>query len=176
MIFRHIDMAAPETGLTTRIAVRQDLDTVASLLLATNRHYWGVRDGAEAASRHAAEALLADDADCRMLLGFLHDMVVAYATFAILHPAPNEHGVLFMKDLFVLDGGRGRGVGEAMMRRIAGLAVERGCHRFDWTAETDNPRALAFYDRLAADRVTEKVYFRFAGARLADFAKAISDD
>ncbi len=175
MTSRHIDMAAPETGLTTRIADRRDLDSVSGLLLATDRHYWGVREGAEAASRQAAEALLADGAECRMLLGFLEGTVVAYATFAILHPAPNEHGVLFMKDLFVLDGGRGGGVGEAMMRRIAGLAVERGCHRFDWTAETDNPRALAFYDRLAANRVTEKVYFRLAGARLADFAKAMGD-
>ena len=160
------------TGLTTRIAVRRDLDTVSGLLLATDRHYWGVRQGAEVAARHAAEALLADDADCRMLLGFLNDTVAAYATFAILHPAPNEHGVLFMKDLFVLDRGRGRGVGEAMMRQVARLAVDRGCLRFDWTAETGNPGALAFYDRLAADRVTEKVYFRFAGARLADFADA----
>ena len=169
-------MAAPKTGLTTRIAVRRDLDTVSGLLLATDRHYWGVREGAEAASRRAAEALLADNAECRMLLGFLDDVTVAYATFAILHPAPNEHGVLFMKDLFVLDGGRGRRVGEAMMRQIARLAVDRGCHRFDWTAETDNPGALAFYDRLAADRVTEKVYFRFAGARLANFANAGARD
>jgi hypothetical protein len=38
---------------------------------------------------------------------------------------------------------------------LARLAVERGCVRFDSTAETDNPEALAFYDRLGAGRVAE---------------------
>ena len=166
----------PNDNLVTRIAGAADLDVVADLLLATNRYYWGVRAGAEAATRRAAEDLVGGGADCKMLIGWIDGAPVAYATFAILHPAPSEHGTLFMKDLFVVDGARDKGLGEVMMRRVAALAVARGCVRFDWTAETDNPRALDFYDRLAATRVTDKVYFRFAGEDLARFAEPPAAD
>ena len=60
--------------------------------------------------------------------------------------------------------------GEKMMRAAAALAVEWGCCRFDWTAEKDNVRALAFYDRLSAQRVDEKVYFRAVGTDLLRLA------
>ena len=80
------------------------------------------------------------------------------------------YGVLFLKDLYTGADARGAGVGETLMRYLARLAVERGCERFDWTAETNNPRAMAFYDRLGARRVTDKVYYRFDGDALTAFA------
>ena len=164
--------AEPEPpALVTRFAVPADTALVAGLFLATWRHYWG--DGVDRgeAGRRAAAAVLGDAAGCRVLLAFLDGDAVGYSTFAILYPGPTGQGVLFMKDLFVLEGARGRGIGQAMMRRIAALAVEWGCHRFDWTAETDNPRALAFYDELLAPRVREKIYYRLTGDRLAAFAR-----
>jgi len=75
-----------------------------------------------------------------------------------------------MKDLFTLAAARGRGVGHALMAFLARLALERGCGRVDRTAETDNPEALAFYDRLGARRVEEKVYFRVDGEALKALA------
>ena len=165
-----------DKALVTRIAEAGDLDLVAGLLLETNRHYWGPKPGAEAATRQAAEDILSGGADCRMLLGWLDGQAVAYATFAILHPAPVEQGSLFMKDIFVVEAARGMGLGEAMMREVAKLAVARGCVRFDWTAETDNPRALDFYDALQAERVTDKVYFRLSGDGLARFAASSAEE
>ena len=156
--------------LTVRPAGPADLRNLATLMLDADRHYWGERPDAVAACRRAAERTLAPDSECRALLGIDGNEAVAFATYAILHPGLTEHGTLFMKDLFVLADRRGGGTGEAMMRAVARIAAERGCARFDWTAETDNPRALAFYDRIAARRVTEKVYYRFAGDDLARFA------
>ena len=160
-----------DSELSTRLAGPDDLDLVTELLLATNQHYFGPQEGATTGARRAAEALLGGEADCRMLLGFQNSIAVAYATFAIVYPAPSDRGSLFMKDLFVTEAARGQGAGETMMRVVARIAHGRGCDRFDWTAETDNPRALAFYDRLAAKRVTEKVYYRFAQEDLARFAE-----
>jgi ribosomal protein S18 acetylase RimI-like enzyme len=75
-----------------------------------------------------------------------------------------------VKDIFLRDGFRNRGIGRAIIQRLAALAVERGCTRVDWTAETSNPRALEFYDRLGVPRVESKVYYRLEGDTLAAFA------
>lgn len=97
--------------------------------------------------------------------------VAAFATVSLVYPAPGAKGQLFMKDLFVRARWRGRGVGEALMLWLARHAIEQGCVRFDWTTERTNAGALAFYGRLGAKRVEEKVYFRLAGAELEAFAK-----
>lgn len=81
-----------------------------------------------------------------------------------------------MKDLFVVKAARGLGIGRKMMLHLAKMAHDLGCKRFDWTSERDNPKAVAFYDSLGADRVVEKVYFRFCGGRLGKFAKSGSSD
>ena len=89
----------------------------------------------------------------------------------MLYPAPGPAGQLFMKDIFTLAEARGRGIGQALMAFLAKLAIPRGCSRFDWTAETDNPDAVDFYDRLGARRVAEKVYYRFEGEALKELAQ-----
>ena len=164
------DSGVGGSAWTTRIAGKGDLDVVAGLLLATDRHYWGERDGAEAAAQRGAAAILGSASTCRMLLGVRGDRAIAYITYALLYPSPNQGGAFFMKDLFVIDDVRSEGVGERMMRAAAALAVEWGCCRFDWTAEKSNPRALAFYDRLSAGRADEKVYFRVTGSELRRLA------
>jgi GNAT superfamily N-acetyltransferase len=92
------------------------------------------------------------------------------ASFGQLYPAPNLGGQIQVKDIFVRDGFRNRGIGAAIIRRLAALALERRCSRVDWTAETSNPRAIEFYDRLGVPRVESKVYFRLDGETLKAFA------
>jgi hypothetical protein len=58
-----------------------------------------------------------------------------------------------------------------LMRAVAKAGLSRGAVRLDWTAEETNPRALAYYDHLGARRLEEKVYFRFDGETLKDFAE-----
>lgn len=106
------------------------------------------------------------------LIASVESVAQGFATYTLLHPAPTADGTLFLKDLYVSAAARGKGVGIALMRHLARVAYDLGCTRFDWTAETDNPSALAFYDELGAERVTEKVYFRLSADRLGEFAKA----
>ena len=75
-----------------------------------------------------------------------------------------------MKDLFTSAAVRGQGVGKSLMRFIAAFAVEHGFTRFDWTAETTNPKAAEFYLSLGASFIKEKQYFRLDHQRLAAFA------
>jgi len=153
-----------------RLATRADRELLVDLFHAIDVHYWGAAAPSRAAmARHVAEAVLAFRS-CEIALAERAGRAVGLATFAVLYPAPGLGGQLFMKDLFALAEARGEGVGRALMGFLARLAVERGCVRFDWTAERDNPEALRFYDRLGAGRVAEKVYYRFEGETLQQFA------
>ncbi|MEM9783902.1 MAG: GNAT family N-acetyltransferase [Pseudomonadota bacterium] len=163
------------TGLAFefRHAESRDVPVLASLLLEANRHYWGEVEGASEMTSEVARAIVDGRSGCRAVLALREDRPVGFATITILHPAPNENGTLFRKDLFVSESARGVGLGKIFMRYLAHYAVKLGCHRFDWTAESDNPRALRFYDDLTASRVSEKVYFRFSGSQLKGFAGSI---
>jgi GNAT superfamily N-acetyltransferase len=153
-----------------RLATRADRETLVDLFHAIDVHYWGAAAPSRVAmARHVEEAVLAFRS-CEIALAEREGRAVGLATFAVLYPAPGLGGQLFMKDLFALAEMRGRGVGRALMGFLTRLAVERGCVRFDWTAETVNLEALRFYDRLGAGRVAEKVYYRFEGETLHRFA------
>lgn len=99
-----------------------------------------------------------------------HGQVVGFATISILYPAPKLSGQVYMKDLFTSASSRGQGVGKMLMKFIAKYALENGCNRLDWTAETSNPIAGNFYLAIGAEQVQEKQYFRFEGSTLSHFA------
>lgn len=96
--------------------------------------------------------------------------LVGFATFTLMFPAPKCSGQAYMKDLFTSAAVRGQGVGKSLMRFIAAFAIEHGCTRFDWTAETTNPKAAEFYLSLGASQLEEKQYFRLDHQCLVTFA------
>jgi GNAT superfamily N-acetyltransferase len=57
---------------------------------------------------------------------------------------------IWLEDLFVRPRHRRGGVGRALLEHLAGLAVERGCGRMEWSALDWNEPALEFYGRLGA--------------------------
>jgi len=160
-------------GTVFRFAALEDQAALVDLLIEVDRHYWGPHVGENVKAQSTADALVNGRSGCRAVVADLDGSLVGLATISVLHPSLNEHGTLFMKDLFVSSRGRGKGIGALFMRHLAKLTIELGCRRFDWTAESDNPRAIEFYDQLGAERVEEKVYFRFRDADLSAFAASI---
>ncbi len=57
---------------------------------------------------------------------------------------------LYLEDLYVTPEARGLGVGEALLRHLAEVAVTRGCARFEWSVLDWNEGAIAFYRKLGA--------------------------
>jgi len=57
---------------------------------------------------------------------------------------------LYLEDLYVQPARRGSGLGKALLNHLAGLAVQRGCGRFEWSVLDWNANAIAFYQRMGA--------------------------
>lgn len=86
-----------------------------------------------------------------------------YSTFA-------GRPTLYLEDLFVLPGERGRGAGRALLRALARIAVRRGCGRMEWAVLDWNTPAIRFYRRLGATLRREWILTRLAGEPLARLA------
>lgn len=136
-----------------------------------DRHYFGPAAADEATIRHnLLNNVLGADSGVRLVVAMDGQAVAGFASVSLLYPAPQQRPQLFMKDLYVCEAWRSRGVGERLMRFLARYALERGCVRFDWTTETNNRGAMAFYERLGATTVPEKVYYRLTGDAIAALA------
>ena len=74
---------------------------------------------------------------------------------------------LYLEDLYVRPAMRGRGVGKALLVHLAGIAVQRGCARFEWAVLDWNQRAIDFYRSMGAVPMDEWTVFRVSGEALA---------
>ncbi len=164
-------MAAAAQSPNIRLCEASDAEALWPLFLRLYEHY----RIAEALTPQDVQAYVRDQvlgpqSSTSVALACDGDTPIGLATFAIVYPAPACQGQLFMKDLFVDAAHRGSGAGHALMNFLARYALEHNCGRFDWTTETSNPEAMAFYARLGAQPVDNKVYYRVAGEQLTAFA------
>lgn len=77
---------------------------------------------------------------------------------------------LYLEDLFVVPEARGRGIGKALIRHCARVAVERGCGRFEWAVLDWNQPAIEFYQAIGATLLPDWRICRISGEALTRFA------
>ncbi|WP_294338413.1 GNAT family N-acetyltransferase [uncultured Sphingomonas sp.] len=155
--------------LTLRPAARDDVPTILRF----------VRELAEferAADKVVAtEDLLAD--------ALFSDQPAAYAVIAEIDGAPAGMALyffnfstwtgwrgLYLEDLYVTPEARGKGVGAALLTHLAGIAVDRGCTRFEWAVLDWNENAIEFYLSKGAVPMDEWRTYRVSGDALPRLA------
>jgi GNAT superfamily N-acetyltransferase len=72
--------------------------------------------------------------------------------------------------VYVQPSQRGSGLGTALLQRLAALAVERQCGRFEWTVLDWNKQAISFYEKLGATIMPDWRVVRLAGEALEQLA------
>lgn len=78
---------------------------------------------------------------------------------------------LYLEDLFVLPSHRGRGIGRALLRHLAGIAVARDCARFEWAVLDWNQPAIDFYKAMGAQWMGDWTVMRLSGEALHRLAR-----
>ena len=77
---------------------------------------------------------------------------------------------IYLEDLFVLPHWRGQGVGRALLRHLARIAVERGCGRIEWSVLDWNETAIRFYRNIGARAMDEWTVYRLTGDAITTLA------
>jgi GNAT superfamily N-acetyltransferase len=110
----------------------------------------------------AAEALIAEAGG--RAVGF----ALFFQTFSTFRGRPS----LYLEDVFVQPAHRARGIGKALLQRVARVAVERRCGRVDWAVLDWNKPAIAFYRSLGARALDEWTIYRLEGADLDELGRS----
>lgn len=77
---------------------------------------------------------------------------------------------IYLEDLYVKPEYRGKGYGKAILKKLASVAVERGCGRLEWWCLDWNKPSIDFYLSLGAEPMSDWTVYRIAGDTLKQLA------
>jgi GNAT superfamily N-acetyltransferase len=93
-----------------------------------------------------------------------------FALFFTSYSTWRGHHGIRLEDLYVTPALRGKGIGKALLARVAQIAVDEGCPRVEWDVLDWNAPAIAVYERLGAHILTEWRIMRLCGDALTTLA------
>lgn len=117
-------------------------------------------------TRQIADAIFSNPPAAYALLAWNGDQLVGFAAYSFLWPAVGLTRSLYLKELYVVQACRGRGVGKLLMQKLAEIAAKHACSRVEWTTDEQNRDAQAFYESLGMPRDDSKLFYRLEGEPL----------
>ena len=78
---------------------------------------------------------------------------------------------IYLEDLYVKQEYRGKGYGKSILKKLASIAVERGCGRLEWWCLDWNKPSIDFYLSLGAEPMSDWTVYRITGDTLSSLAE-----
>jgi GNAT superfamily N-acetyltransferase len=127
-------------------------------------------DAVEATEDMLAAALFGERPAAEAVIAELDDAPVGFALFFQNFSTWTGRPGIYLEDLYVTPAARGSGTGTALLRHLAGIALDRGCGRFEWAVLDWNEPAINFYRAMGAVGMDEWRVQRVAGDALMKLA------
>ena len=152
-----------------RTATPEDCSTIANLIreLAV---YEKLEHAAKATAEDLRLGLFGDPPYAHALLVEVGGDVVGFALYFTNFSTFRGQPGIYLEDLYVKPEHRGRGLGKALLARLATIALDRGCGRFEWAVLDWNEPSIGFYKALGAQAMDEWTVFRIDGEALSQLA------
>ena len=106
-----------------------------------------------------------------VLLAGLDGEEVGFALFFHNFSTFLGRGGIYLEDLYVKPEYRGKGVGKALLKKLARITVERDCGRLEWCCLDWNQPSIDCYLSMGARPMDEWTTYRLAGDSLREFAE-----
>ena len=153
------------TTATIRFATREDAAVIVELIrdLAI---FEKLEHLATATPERLEVQLFGDGSVIECLVGEQDGVPVGFALFFHNFSTFLCKKGLYLEDLFVRPTARGTGMGKLLLQRLAQIAVERDCGRFEWSVLDWNVDAQAFYARMGATMLPDWRICRVTGDAL----------
>ena len=95
---------------------------------------------------------------------------VGFALYFYSYSTWQGRAGIYLEDLFVLPEFRGKGIGKALLAKVAAIAVAEGLPRFEWSVLDWNQPSIDFYHQMGAVMKSEWLGMRVTGTALTELA------
>lgn len=125
----------------------------------------------EATPESVAASLFGPSSVTRGLICEHEGRAIGFAVWFFSYSTWLAKNGLYLEDLYVTPDYRGSGAGKVLLKRLAKIAVDNGCGRFEWSVLDWNTPAIEVYDAIGAEPQTEWIRYRMSGETLKAFAE-----
>jgi len=151
---------------------KKDVPLIRALILELAEYERALPGEAPVTEKDLEKTLFGKRPAAEVLIAYLGKEPAGFALFFHNYSTWLGKRGIYLEDLFVRPSARKHGVGFALLRALARLAVERDCGRLDWSVLTWNELAISFYKRIGAKHMDDWTTFRLTGDALAHVARA----
>jgi GNAT superfamily N-acetyltransferase len=116
------------------------------------------------------KSLFGDRRAAEVLLAYWDGKPAGYAVFFHNFSTFLGRRGIYLEDIFVEPDLRGRGIGKALLARVAKVAKDRECGRLEWSVLDWNKPSIDFYLSLGAKAMDEWTIFRMTEDAIAKLA------
>lgn len=155
--------------LDIRPAVAADVPVILHLIRRL-AEYERLADACEATEERLHSSLFGSSPHAEVLIADWDGQPVGFALFCHNYSTFIARRGIWLEDLFVESPFRGRGIGRALLSRLAAIALERECGRVEWSVLDWNRPAIDFYRSLDAIGMEEWTTYRVDGDALTRLA------
>ena len=117
------------------------------------------------------EEWIFDKQKAEVIFGLENDKEVGFALYFHNFSTFLGRAGIYLEDLYVRPEYRGKGYGKAILKKLAAIAVDRGCGRLEWSCLNWNKPSIDFYLSLGAKPMSDWTVYRIAGDTLQSFAE-----
>ena len=116
------------------------------------------------------QSFFGDSPAAEVVIAYAGDEPAGFAVFFQTFSTFLGRPGLYLEDLFVLPAFRGRGIGRGLLIHLAGLAIDRGYGRMEWSVLDWNELAIGVYRKAGAQAMDEWTVHRLTGDALRQLA------
>ncbi|MGI6717695.1 MAG: GNAT family N-acetyltransferase [Bacteroidales bacterium] len=155
-------------NLDIRYAERKDVGLILNLIKAIADYEHLLNE--VVATEEILNEWIFDKQRAEVLIGEVDGTPVGFALFFHNFSTFKGRSGLYLEDLFVYPKYRGNGYGKALFTKLAQIAVERKCGRYEWICLDWNKPSIDFYLSMGATPFSEWTVYRLEGEALQKVA------
>lgn len=157
------------TTVHIRSATKEDVPVILDLIRRL-AEYEKLADAVDATEERLRATLFSAKPPAEVLLADCEQECAGFAVFFTTYSTFLAQPGLYLEDLYVKPHARGKGVGSGLLRRLARIALERGCGRVEWEVLDWNEPSIQFYKSLGAEPLQDWTKYRLTGKALEGLA------
>lgn len=163
------EVSMMDSGINFRYAGRNDVPLILRFVKEL-AEYEKLQDEV-VADEKTLEEWLFDRQKAEVIFALEDGKEVGYALFFHNFSTFLGRAGIYLEDLYVQPEYRGRGYGKGLLKKLASIAVERGCGRLEWSCLDWNRPSIDFYLSLGAQPMSDWTVYRLAGSTLTELAE-----